>query len=239
MTLAEKATEKLREALLSGKFPTGQHLTERVAAEHLGMSRTPVRSALATLANEGLMVYQPQRGYQVREFSPKSILDAYQVRAVLEGQACREVAQKGLPEKAAQTLSACIDAGRSLLASDATRFLHEEWREMNYRFHHTIIEATDNETLTDMLAHIERLPMLSFQTIAKIGAQPDMKLLLGAQLDHERILSSLQLGDEGRSSTRMIEHVRIAGDLIAQDFHALIPEERASRMLAQITGSGT
>ncbi len=239
MTLAEQATEKLRKALLSGTFPTRQNLTERVAAEHLGISRTPVRSALATLANEGLLTYQPQRGYQIREFSPKSILDAYQVRAVLEGQACREVAQKGLPDKPAQTLSSCIDLGRSLLACDASQFQHEDWREMNYQFHHAIIEAADNETLMDMLLHVERLPMLSFQTIAKIGARPDMGLLLGAQLDHERILTSLQAGDEGRASARMTEHVRIAGDLIVQDFDALIPEERASRMLAQVIRPGT
>lgn len=239
MTLVEQATERLREALLSGRFPKGQNLTERVAGEYLGMSRTPVRSALHTLANEGLLVYQAQRGYQVREFSPKSILDAYQVRAVLEGQACREVAQKGLPKKAAETLSACIDHGRTLLACNESQFLHEEWREMNNRFHHAILEAADNETLMDMLLHVERLPMVSFQTIAKIGAQPDMSLLIGAQLDHERILTSLLEGDEGRASARMTEHVRIAGDLIVRDFDALVPEEQVSRMLAQITKSET
>ena len=99
MTLAEQATERLREALLSGKFPESPTLTERVASEYLGMSRTPVRTALHTLANEGLLVYQAQRGYQVREISQKSILNAYQVRAVLEGQACREVSMKGLHKK--------------------------------------------------------------------------------------------------------------------------------------------
>lgn len=237
MTLAEQATERLREALLSGKFPKEQSLTERVAGDYLGMSRTPIRSALHTLANEGLLIYQAQRGYQVREFSPKSISDAYQIRAVLEGQACREVAQKGLPEKAAKILSVCIDHGRALLACQEGQFLHEEWREMNNRFHHAIIDATDNETLVDMLLHVERLPMLSFHTIAKIGARPDMSLLLGAQLDHERILASLLKGDEGRASARMTEHVRIAGDLIVQDFGALIPETRVSEILTQITTS--
>ncbi len=233
MTLAEQATERLRDALLSGEFPRAQSLTERVAGEYLGMSRTPVRSALHTLANEGLLVYHAQRGYQVREFSPKSILDAYQVRAVLEGQACREIAQEGLSETQAQVLSACIRHGQALLACDEGQFLHEEWREMNNRFHHAIIEAADNETLRDTLLHVERLPMLSFHTIAKIGARPDMNILLGAQLDHEHILASLLKGDEGRASARMTEHVRIAGDLIVNEFDALVPDERADGGLAE------
>ena len=109
---------------------------------------------------------------------------------------------------------------------------------MNSRFHHAIIDATDNETLRDTLLRIERLPMLSFHVIAKIGARPDMSLLLGAQLDHERILKSLMAGDAERASERMVEHVRIAGDLIVGDFAHPVPESRASEILSDLIKQG-
>jgi GntR family transcriptional regulator of vanillate catabolism len=182
----------------------------------LGISRTPVRAALQVLATEGLLSYQPQRGYQMREFSAEAAFDAYQVRAVLEGQVCREIALKGLPSEVESIMSACVEQGRLLLTSDQVASFHDEWRDMNNRFHHALIEALSNETLKETLLHVEKRPMLSFQVIAKLGAQPDYKLLSVAQTDHERILSYLKAGDAERASAAMVEHVRVAGDLLSE-----------------------
>ena len=77
---------KLREMILSGKFPPGQRLAEVRIAEMLGVSRTPVRSALATLAPRGLVVPgRGLRGFQVRTVTLKEVLDATELRGVLEG----------------------------------------------------------------------------------------------------------------------------------------------------------
>src|SRR5256885_9429535 len=63
-------------------------------SELLGMSRTPVRQALPVLAQEGLLTEHQTRGYVVRGFSTADVLDAIDLRGVLEGLAARRVDRK-------------------------------------------------------------------------------------------------------------------------------------------------
>jgi len=216
VTLAERAVEKLREAILSGRIPGPQALTERLVVETLGMSRTPVRAALQTLANEGLLSYEPHRGYSVRQITAESVVGAYQVRGVLEGLACSQLAEAGLSKATIETLGACVRLGQELLADDGAAFRHDEWREMNTNFHQTIARAAGNETLLETLTHVSRLPLTSFNTIALIGAAPDFKLLQVAQNDHEQIFIALVSGQAARAEARMKEHIATAGTLIAK-----------------------
>lgn len=217
MTLTENAVEKLRDALLAGEFSAGPSLTERQVSEYLGMSRTPVRAALQTLANEGLLAYEAQRGYRVRDINLETIFGAYKVRATLEGLACQEVAEAGLPIDTTKALEACVAEGRALLKVGSEQFQHAEWRDMNNRFHQAIVDAAKNETLSNLLGHLALMPMLSFKVIATIGASPNMALLEATQRDHEQILASLQAGQSVRASNRMQEHILFAGDMISKD----------------------
>ena len=79
------------------------------------MSRTPVRAALATLGNEGLLEHLPKRGYTVRAYDIGEIVAAYEVRAALEGLACRQAAMRGLSNDAVATLRNCLDEGDRIL----------------------------------------------------------------------------------------------------------------------------
>ena len=63
-----EAVVRLREMILNGKLAPGQRVAEAPLADLLGMSRTPVRQALALLAQEGLLVENETRGYLVRAF---------------------------------------------------------------------------------------------------------------------------------------------------------------------------
>ncbi|WP_245153729.1 GntR family transcriptional regulator [Allopusillimonas ginsengisoli] len=92
-------------------------LEEIPLAEKLGVSRSPVRAALATPGSEALLEHQPKRGYTVRVYKRDEIIGAYEVRAVLEGLACRKAAQKGLDDGALEKLQACLTAGDDRLAS--------------------------------------------------------------------------------------------------------------------------
>ena len=60
--------EHLRQALLDGRYPPGLRLNEVHLSQELDVSRTPVRAALQTLAGEGLLHHQPNKGFTVREF---------------------------------------------------------------------------------------------------------------------------------------------------------------------------
>jgi GntR family transcriptional regulator of vanillate catabolism len=67
-TRSASVVETLRSAILSGEYNPGERLHEVRLTARLGVSRTPVRAALQTLASEGLLDYAPNRGYAVRTF---------------------------------------------------------------------------------------------------------------------------------------------------------------------------
>ena len=98
-TRSQDVTETVRDWILTGAVSAGDRLEEIPLAERLGVSRTPVRAALAALGKEGLVDYQPKRGYLVRSFEPDEIFAAYEARAALEGLACRLAAESGVPEE--------------------------------------------------------------------------------------------------------------------------------------------
>src|SRR5437764_81439 len=89
-----KATLGLRELVVSGTIAPGERLPEVELAERLGVSRTPLRIALMTLAHEGLLEALSGGGFVVRAFSRADVDDAIELRGVLEGTAARFAAER-------------------------------------------------------------------------------------------------------------------------------------------------
>ena len=75
--LGEETTRYLRDALLSGQYATGDRMAVHQLAESLGVSTMPVREALVTLANEGLLEVIPRRGFRVATMGLRDIEDAF------------------------------------------------------------------------------------------------------------------------------------------------------------------
>src|SRR6201996_1245183 len=97
---------RLRELILSGEFEPGERMSELPLVERLGVSRTPLRLALASLEHEGLLQVLPTGGYVVREFSQTDIRQAIELRGVLEGTACRFAAEHGATRRDLRALRA-------------------------------------------------------------------------------------------------------------------------------------
>ena len=88
-TLHERVYEALLGLIGAGALAPGDQLDEQALAARLGVSRTPLRAAIARLAQEGLVVTLPYRGSFVRRFTVEEIDGLYEVRAALEGLAAR------------------------------------------------------------------------------------------------------------------------------------------------------
>ena len=101
-TTQQAIVQTLREKILSGELEPGRRLVEAQAAELLGVSRTPLRYALSVLSSEGLLERSGARGYVVRRFSVRDVLDAIDVRGALEGLAARCVAERRVDSKTGQ-----------------------------------------------------------------------------------------------------------------------------------------
>ena len=100
--------DRVREAILGGAVSAGERLNEVQLSKTLSVSRTPVRAALLALAGEGLLDYAPNRGFTVREFPLPAIVDAYDIRAALEGVAVRFAAERGLGDQEKEIIEAAL-----------------------------------------------------------------------------------------------------------------------------------
>ena len=76
---------QLEEDILTGVYKSGEHLTEISLSERLGVSRTPIRSALHRLSEEGLVEIRPNRYVKVVGVTAEDLIDTYNVRMMLEG----------------------------------------------------------------------------------------------------------------------------------------------------------
>ena len=108
-----RALLRLRELILSGEFEPGERMSELPLVERLGVSRTPLRLALATLEHEGLLRSLSGGGYAVREFTQADIRDAIELRGVLEGTAARFAAERGATRRDIRALRTINDADRA------------------------------------------------------------------------------------------------------------------------------
>jgi GntR family transcriptional regulator of vanillate catabolism len=219
-TLSEKVTETLRDWILHGRFRPGQRIEEIPIAAAMGVSRTPVRAALATLANEGLIDHQPKRGYLVRIFELDVILAAYEVRSVLEGLACRSAAQRGLSDAQAQRLRACLIEGDRILAKGTLRAEdHEPYQKINVDLHNTLLEASVNPWLGRFAEQAHNIPYASDRIILwDVGHA----VILRSHGDHHRIVEAVIAGDSTRAEQLMREHVFYAGMIFKENFKPLM-----------------
>src|SRR5205085_1690783 len=94
VVLRDQVREFILERIITGAYAPGQRLVETQIARELECSQAPVREALRDLEQLGCVHYEPNRGCSVRAFSVEELLEAYPVRAVLEGLAAEQAASR-------------------------------------------------------------------------------------------------------------------------------------------------
>jgi DNA-binding GntR family transcriptional regulator len=140
--LGDRVYSTLREYLRTGRIPAGQSLQEGVLAARLGVSRTPVREALARLASEGLVVADG-RSFTLPSLSVGDIEDIYALRFLLEPEALRLVAASQPDRKALAPLRAALeDMAAANEAGDGAVFM-----DANYRYRDAWTALVPNKRL--------------------------------------------------------------------------------------------
>ena len=99
ISLADQAYARIKENILNLTYPPGMTLTEAMLTKELGMSRSPVRTAIHMLQTEGLIVSDYYKSMMVREITDKDIQELYQLRELLEGAAFQEIFTSGRQEE--------------------------------------------------------------------------------------------------------------------------------------------
>lgn len=202
----------LRSAILDGRCAAGQPMAEIPLAQALGVSRTPVRLALRTLAQEGLLSRRGARGYEVRAFSETDVRCAVEVRGVLEGLAARQLAERGLSDDLRAELQACLADGERVLGrAQLGPEVIESWSLLNRRFHRAIAEGGDSRVVADAIERNNAMPFASPDSIAIDDSAParEHERLRIAQLQHRLIVEALEQGESARAELLMREHANI------------------------------
>jgi GntR family transcriptional regulator of vanillate catabolism len=203
---------RLRKLIADGHYAAGSRLGEEAVAAALGVSRTPVRLAFRTLAQEGLLQPAGKRGFVVREFSADDVHCAVEVRGVLEGLAARRMAERGVTADERATLQACIAEGEAVLAGGPLEEAGiEAWSRINARFHACIVGSGGSRVIGDAIARNNHLPFASADSITvESGAlEREYQKLRFAQLQHRLVVEALLGRESARVEMLMREHALV------------------------------
>lgn len=203
---------RLRQRIIRGELPPGTRVTEDALAESLGVSRTPVRLALRSLAQEGLLTKTGKRGLEVRAFSTDDVMCAVEVRGALEGLAARRAAERGPDATLLAALDDAVQRGRALLTkghlvpADVSA-----WGALNRDFHAALVAAAGSPVIADAIARNNHLPFASADSITlDVGAlDREYDKLRLAQVHHELVLDALRQREGARVEALMREHAWI------------------------------
>lgn len=179
-TLHDEVLERLRDMIIEGRLEPGQRLNEGQLGLQLGVSRTPLREAIKTLASEGLVEIQPAKGALVRKFSARDLFQILEVLKSLEQLGGRLACQAS-----DSTVDAIHDLHKRMMALYATRE-RLEYFKLNQAIHTAIVAASDNAVLIEMHGTLQsRIKRLRF-----IGNEGPAKWA-GAVAEHEEMMAAL------------------------------------------------
>jgi len=207
----KRAVLRLRELILRGEFAPGERMSELRLVQRLGVSRTPLRLALAALEHEGLLRGLESRGYVVREFTESDISDAIELRGVLEGTAARLAAERGAsPADVAELRAICDTIADAVHRADYESF--EQFVDMNERFHAGILRMAASPMLKRALDGIIKLPFAgpSAFVMAQAVLPESREILMLAHRHHLGLLEAIERGQGTRAEGLGREHALLA-----------------------------
>lgn len=180
-TLHEEVLERLRDMIIEGRLAPGQRINEGQVGAQLGVSRTPLREAIKTLASEGLVEIQPAKGAVVRRFSEKDLAQILQVLKTLEQLGGRMACQNASDAE----IEAIRAMHEQMLALYQTKN-RLEYFKLNQAIHTAMVAASGNAVLVEMHTTLQaRIKRLRF-----IGNEGPVKWA-GAVAEHEEMMAAL------------------------------------------------
>ncbi len=196
---SEQIFDYLRDEIIRMDLLPGEKIPENLLAEKFGVSRTPVRAALAELSSKGFVEIRPQRGTFVTKLSINLILEARFIREALEVAVVCHVAENpppGIIDKCEEVFSEQADSAK---AGDPLKF-----QRLDDKFHAVLADATGFNRISKVIeaekAHMDRVRNLS---LMEFSGQYDHVLE-----QHRVIISAIQAGSSDKAKVAMETHMR-------------------------------
>jgi GntR family transcriptional regulator, vanillate catabolism transcriptional regulator len=211
-THGRRAVIDLREKILSGKLPGGMRLFEVPIAELLQISRTPVREALSRLTEEGLLDRLPSGGFIVRRFGFADVIDAIEMRGVMEGMAARLAAERGASAEALEKINKTVASLDLCFGERLDDVDFDAYSELNESFHHQLAALCGSDMIRREVERAGSLPFASPSAFLpdKADIAAFRRSLRGAQEQHRAIVAAIAAREGTRAEAIAREHARTA-----------------------------
>jgi len=198
LTLSGLVQDEILRRIKAGEIEAGARLNEVELAEHLQVSRGPVREALRALQEAGLVRLEKNRGVFLRALSDEEVAELYAVRATLDEMAGRLLAPK-IQEHEILELRRLLAA----LESSSIRDGVNGYFPLNIAFHDRLIEMTGNATLLDLYRQVvNRMHLVRRRSFANAGSSA------ASHAEHRQILQAIETRDPEAAGSAMRAHVQ-------------------------------
>jgi phosphonate utilization transcriptional regulator len=212
-TLPQLVQSEIERQIFSGEIHAGDRLNEVEIARRLNVSRGPVREALRSLGEAGLVRFEKNRGAAVRVISPAEAMHIYEVRGCLEQLACQRLATRVTAEQLDELGELVERMDAPAKARDAAAF-----HPLNMRFHELLVEYAGNGELVSTYRRlVGSLSLFRRHTLAQEGS------LAASNAEHRVILAHLASHDAAAAGQVMHHHIEASSKRTQQAFH--LPEE--------------
>jgi DNA-binding GntR family transcriptional regulator len=193
--------------VVHGRLRAGEHLVTQELADRFGVSHTPIREALITLAGVGVIDLLPNRGAVVRRITAKEVREVCQVRRALECEAARSACGR-IDLAALHALASDLKRLIALKTPSGARFI-EQARAVDSRLHDLVADSCGNAFLAQEISRLKTLFRV-FRDVAweHDAACNDFHRLTEEAHEHLAIVEGLLAGDPKAAVRAMARHIR-------------------------------
>ncbi|MCW2914276.1 MAG: transcriptional regulator, GntR family [Actinomycetia bacterium] len=198
-SLAELSMRRLRHEILSGALAPGERLIEEQLTQRFGISRAPLREALRSLGQQGLVEHLPRRGARVAQLSAADVDELFGLRDVLE----RYAVQRALPFPGAQSLGRLAGALETMTVAAESGDTFTE-NDGHRRFHVALVELAGHRHL--LLAYEPVILKLQLYMAANLRREAEQRAPAEGVERHRRLFDAIASGDPGTALDALSSH---------------------------------
>lgn len=195
--LPDRVYAALKRRILTCEIPPGGRLVEVDLCAALKVSRTPLREALNRLANEGLVVPSPFRGYSVAPLTARDFHDLCEVRRMIEPAVAALAAERAMPEDIARLYELS-----TLTYTPGNRASYEAYLLANARFHLEIARCARNSQLESIVLTV----LDRHQRPCYLGLDVGIDAAESTE-EHEKVIEAIREHDAEKARKLMARHI--------------------------------
>ena len=201
----------LKQDIADGILKPGDQLEESMLSERFDVSRTPIREAIRSMVDCGLLTTRPRKGAFVRVLSAKELTDLFELAAELEAMASK-LAARSPTRDIVNTLEQALEQCHIAAKNDKIK----EYAKANLNFHHAIHQASNNDWLVKQLEnielHINFYRALPYEIMGRLTKSFE---------EHQEIYFAIINGKTDEARTLTYDHMMLQGQRIPSILQAL------------------